>query len=93
MIRGDGPTTTKTPEGPPLLIANLQFSKQAAPMDDVFYARCHVPDDTSIIFPGTFNNRTQMDRAPIARNLQPLDVDLIICSSINETTQKLLNAS
>ena len=93
MIKGDGPTTTKTPKGPPLLIANLQFNKQVAPMDDVFYARCHVPDDTSIVFPTMFSNCTQMDRAPIARNLQPLNVDLTVCSSANETTRKLLHAS
>jgi hypothetical protein len=84
-IQGSNITINKTPKGPPLFIANLQFNKQVAAVDDVFYKQCHVPDDTSIIFPAS-TNHTQLDRAPISRNLRLLNLTLEICSSANLTT-------
>ena len=80
-IIGDGGVP---PHGPPLFIANLQVDELVSPTDDDLYGKCHIPDDTSIIFPQDFVRDTEVDRALVARNLQRVSFDPQVCSSANQ---------
>lgn len=78
------------PYGPPLFIANLQANKQVEPMQDEFFARCNVPHGVSVIFADDFKRFAELERAPVALNLQLLSFDSNLCSSANQNIRTAL---
>ncbi|EON65846.1 hypothetical protein W97_05088 [Coniosporium apollinis CBS 100218] len=62
-IEGSGEPTTITPEGPPLLIANLQADANNAPRNDPLWSKCHSNEETSVIFPQRYRGLNPVIRA------------------------------
>ena len=80
-IKGNGPITTTTPAGPPLLIANL----------DPIRRDCFTYEDTSVIYPAKYIGLSIFEEAQIALGLQNLPVpDPNSCGSDNFTLLELL---
>lgn len=83
----------KRPYGPPLLIANLQANPQSEPTQDEFWNSCHIPHGVSLIFPDEFKEPAEVERAPVALNLQSLPLNPKICSSANQNVREHLKGS
>lgn len=68
-------SATITPNGPPLLIANLPAQPPSnpsiPPMNDPVWERCHTSDDTSVIYPLKYQGVNSVIDAPAALHLQP----------------------
>lgn len=73
-IQGDSTATATTPNGPPLLIANLPAqppsNPSTPPTNDSIWEQCHTLDDTSIIYPLSYQGINPAVFAPVALNLQ-----------------------
>jgi hypothetical protein len=87
MIKGSGPPTNVTPNGPPLFIANLQVNPSLPPSNDPFWRQCNTKEGTSIIYPKRYEGINPVIVAPKALNLQQFSGPTNgTCGSDNENT-------
>jgi hypothetical protein len=90
-IIGVGASVSVTPQGSPLLIANLQADPSALPANDQIWASCHTDDSTAIIYPNMYEGYDPVIRAPKALNLVPFPGgENLVCASNNSNTVKAL---
>lgn len=88
-ISGQGASTTNTPEGSPILIANLKADRQSA--SDWLFSKCYTLDSTSIIYPERYAGKNSVIRNEQGLNLQPFPGgDEAACGSDNQTTIQAL---
>lgn len=92
-ILGSGPSTNVTPEGHPLLIANLKPLSGEDNQSNAL-SQCITEQGTSIEYPEKYKGINAVIRAPIALNLQPfLGGNDSTCGSDNADIVRMLGGS
>ncbi|KAH7000833.1 hypothetical protein B0J12DRAFT_756340 [Macrophomina phaseolina] len=91
-ITGSGPSTNVTPEGHPLMIANMNpLSGDTAQANALL--QCRTQDSTSVEYPDRYKGFNAVIRAPVALNLQPFPGGNRSCSSDNPEIVEALSES